>query len=429
MSRRTPAWPIIPVLLFAAACSDAPPATGPEDSALLNRAPAKAGVPAVQGMFHRFVSIGTSVSMGWQSDGAIASTQSESWNAQLARRAGREQSAPLLDGAGCRSPLIAPLALGKRLSGEGAATDPALFSCSELVAGMATPSQNVSIAASKTFDVLYTTPETQQDAFYKKLYPRILPSHTSQLHAALAQKPKFISVETGANDILDARIGIAIVGATITPFETWAPLFSALADTVADNVKHGIFVSLINDAATFPGFRRGSEIWNDRSDLLSKFYVQVDLDCMDSDNLLFVPFLVPTAAAKGAAQARAGLAPHVFSCKEGDFDKADFILTPDEVNVVNTQMAKMNAHIVATAEKHGFAVMSLEALYGRSNLKESFSSWTLLMTSEPYGRYISLDGIHPSTLGHSVLASAAVSAITQHYGVRFPPPNALITQR
>jgi lysophospholipase L1-like esterase len=44
----------------------------------------------------------------------------------------------------------------------------------------------------------------------------------------------------------------------------------------------------------------------------------------------------------------------------------------------------------------------------------------LLFSSQPFGPYISLDGIHPSASGQSLLASAAVKAINTKYGLAIP---------
>ena len=425
MSRNSRTWFPSVLVLLGAACAEPRAVSGPEFDASESRA-SSPGAKAAQGVFHRFVSIGTSVSMGWQSDGAIAASQLESWTAQLARLAGREQTLPLLSLPGCRSPLKAPLSSGVRLSGEAAGAPAATLNCAPLEEGLTVPAQNVSISAAKTFDALNTTPETQFDGFYRKLYPRILPPHTTQLQAAIQQKPKFISVELGANDVIDARSGIAIVGATITPFPLWASHYSTLVDEVAMNVRQGILVSLLNDAATFPSFRRGAEIAADRATMFAAFNVNVLPDCNASPNLLFVPVRIPTIIAAGLT-ARAQQQPAVpFSCAGGAPTSQDFVLTPSEVAIVNAQLAQMNAFIEAQADRHGFAVVPLEVLYGRADLKPPFSSVQLMTSMQPYGPLMSLDGIHPNGAGHAIIAAAAASAISAHYGMRFPSAPGLI---
>jgi lysophospholipase L1-like esterase len=44
----------------------------------------------------------------------------------------------------------------------------------------------------------------------------------------------------------------------------------------------------------------------------------------------------------------------------------------------------------------------------------------VLFSNAPFGPYISLDGVHPSGSGQSILADAAVQAINARYGVAIP---------
>ena len=276
---------ILPALaLIATACADSTsPArsTGPSADPELTA--------NERGMFHRFVSIGTSISMGWQSDGAIGTAQAQSWTAQLAQLADREQSLPLIAFPGCRSPLRAPLGTGARLSGEGAGQNPLTLTCAPNEDGVTLPAQNVSVASARTSEVLTATPESKAGTEYGPLYGRILAPGTTQLQAALSQKPKFISVELGGNEVLGARSG--------------------------------------------------------------------------------------------------------------------------------------------EAARIGFAYMALDGLYGRPDIKFVYSTQALLGSPVPYGVAISLDGIHPSQAGHTILAAAAAGAINTRYGTSFPATAAQIALR
>ncbi len=413
------------IALLATACSDVTDPTSPKVQTNLT-----SEAPDELGMFHRFVSMGTSISMGWQSEGVIGAGQRQSWTAQLAELAGRQQSLPLIAAPGCRSPFAAPLASGLRLSGESAAINPGAASCAGNEAGVMLPAQNVAVAAANTIDALTATPESKQsDASYRLLYPHVLPSQTTQLQAALNQSPKFISVEFGGNEVLNSRSGIAIPGATLVPVATWAPQYTQLADAVSGAVKRGIMVGLVNDVASFPSFRRGSEIWADRATMLAAFNIEVLPDCDASANLIFVPVRIPTAVARGLGKRQAGAGTEVFSCTGGNAVTQDFVLTPGEVAIVNTQLAAMNAHISATAERVGYAYVALEALYGRSDVKPTYSTVALMTTATPYGFAVSLDGIHPNAAGHSILAAAAARAINARYGTNIPETPAQLALR
>lgn len=409
----------------AAACSDdatpsAPVVSADAVSSAVNEAPAA---------FQRYVAIGTSVSMGYQSDGVSATTQGESWPAQLARMAGVTMALPLIDGPGCKSPFAAPLGSGVRLSGESVATPDSLLRCAPNSAGVRLPAANVAIAGATTADALKSTPQTITSVLGRQVYSRILPPNETQVTAALRQQPKLVTIELGANEVLGARNGIAIPGVTIYPVSAWLPIYNAVVDSAVRRTKRVALVGLIKDAASFPGFRRGDEIWADAATLLAAFHVAVQSDCAGSPNLIFVPVRIPTAIATGKAYRANGLPPFPFSCANGNGSAPDWVLNPAEVAVVNATLADMNANIRAIARRRSLAYFELDALYGLPGLKPPFSSVQLMTSPQPYGAYISLDGIHPNAAGHAVLANAAAQALNASFKLGIPLASPFVASR
>jgi len=397
-------------LLSVAACSDSVAPARTSRTALSPASDADLDRSGGRGVFNRYVAIGTSVSMGWQSDGVIAATQETSWPEQLAELAHRSITQPYIDGTGCRSPLIAPLALGRRLSGEGAGQNPATLSCSPLRADVVLPVQNLAINAATTADALFTTPENTTDASNRQLIGRVLQPGMTQVSSMIAQNPKLVSVELGGNEVLNARSGIVIPDVTVARLETWAPLYDQVLDQVGSVAKEAVIVGLIDDVASFPAFRRGDEMWQQRFLFAGAFHVTVSDDCAGSPNLLFVPVVVPTAVGTAAALGSATL-----HCAGGGPGTQDFILTPGETGAVNALLAQMNAHIRGEAERRGFAYFALQELYGRGDIKGPFNPIALMTSLEPYGPYISLDGVHPTAAGARVLAEAAARALDARY--------------
>ena len=163
--------------------------------------------------------------------------------------------------------------------------------------------------------------------------------------------------------------------------------------------------------------------WNSVSGSRSApaFNVAVSSDCMNSDNLLFVPVLVPVAVGTGVAMRAAGAGSYTLSCAASpDATAKDYVLDPAEAARVNDLMARLDTHIRAEAERRGLAYFRLGDLYERADVKPPFSVVALMTSSTPYGPFISLDGIHPSAAGSSVLADAAARALNARYGLGIP---------
>jgi len=90
----------------------------------------------------------------------------------------------------------------------------------------------------------------------------------------------------------------------------------------------------------------------------------------------------------------------------------------DDISTINARMGQMNARTRAKATENGYAYFSLDAVYGLP--KPSLSLTSILFSSAPFGSNISLDGVHPSAAGQSILATAAAKAISAKYGVAIP---------
>jgi len=421
-SRRTAIGSLSSVLLFGVACSDS--LTPPLDPTSDVELSASEG----RGVLHRYVAIGTSISMGWASDGVLASSQRRSWPVQLAQLGGRDLTTPDIEFPGCRSPLMAPLASNRRLSGEPAGLDASLFTCAPLVPGTELPPQNLAISTATTYDALYVTPELQHDVFYSKLYPRVLPPGMTQVSAMMAQNPKLVSVELGGNEVLNARDGSAIEGVTMYPYALWAPLYDAVLDSVQKTTKMAVVVGLTNDVRDMPAFRSGAELWSERNTFLGAFNVAVSADCQNSENMLFVPVRVPVAVGTGLALRAAGQGPYVLSCAASPNPLAkEYVLDPAEVQRVNDLMARMDAHIRSEAQRRGLAYFRLGDLYERADVKPPFNAIAFMTSDTPYGPLISLDGIHPSAAGSTVLADAAARALNARYLLGIPVSATFLT--
>jgi hypothetical protein len=411
MLRRRASIAAVALVGVAGACSTdsmGPKSLAAPDAASLNQSEGR-------GVFQRYTAIGTSLSMGVQSDGVNAATQAASWPAQLAAMGGRTIEQPLIAAPGCPAPIAAPLIAGLRISGEPALADLSTLRCSPLLPSVQLPVDNVAIFGALTSDALFTTPETSPSP----LYDRVLqPGHT-QVSTMIENNPKLVSVELGVNEVLGARSGVAILGATLVPVQVWAPLYDQVLDAVDRTTKMAVLVGLPSDVRNFPGLRSGNELWNDRAEFLAS-NIALQADCIGNTNMIFVPIKVGLALVAAAQAAAQHVGPIPFSCAAGAPNVQDFTLTTSEVAVVNGLTAAMNAHIQAEAVKRGYAYFSLGALYDLPTLKAPFSLTTTFLTSSPFGSLISNDGVHPSSAGDRVIALAAAHALNVSYKLGIP---------
>ena len=399
--------PRIPIVALcaaalAAACTDAPQTTSPAAPS-----PAVSSNIKVHGG-ENYVAIGTSISMGWASNGVYAGSQLVSFPAQLRFGSSPQISLPLIESPGCTPPLVVPLGSGLRLSGESAAPSSV---CAPNINGVVLPTQNLGIAAALTIDALTRTPGGTSDLWY----PRVLPPGMTQVGAALSQNPTLLSIEFGANEVLKTSSGRVVENETYLSFPLFAQAYDALVGIVGSaEVPRVLLVGFLTQPTNLPALRRGDEIWADRAEFAA-LHVDVDPNCDGNANYINVSVQALTLVFTAAFTSTHGLPNPVFSC--ADIPGAeDEIVTPQDIATINALLAQMAEHTRQLALDNHYAFFSLDELYSRADLKPPVYSVISQLTSlTPYGPYISADGMHPSAAGHSVLALAAAHALNKTY--------------
>ena len=384
--------------------------------------------PAGQAAFQRYVAIGTSLSMGVQSDGVVYFSQQHDWTQMLAHQAFASFSQPLVGPPGCFSPLIAPLQLSRRLSGISAGanqtTSTADTTC-VLFGSITLPTNDVAIDGANTYDALFVSPETAsvEGVKRRRQYRLVLPPKTTQVTAMMQQKPTLISVELGANEALGAASGLifpkagyrgAAAQGTIVPNAVWQPVYDQLIDSVK---KTGAKVMLVGvpKANGFVSLRTGDELYQDRA-AFQGFGVIIAADCQGSTNSIFVPIKVTTAVATAQATGQ----PQTISCTDQP-GAQDNILTPADIQTLNALIDGMNSHIQSVAQANGWAYVDLSTVWAAwVQRRPPFSVVKLFSCVSPYGEYTSLDGVHPTTPGYQEMANAAATALNQTYGFAIP---------
>jgi len=408
-------------LALVAACADR--ATGPTSAPTRQLPTLSVGEHARVG---KYVAMGTSLSMGVMSNGVVGANQAQSWPAQFAALARVPFSQPLIQAPGCQPPLMAPLATLRRVNSESPFVRSSV--CASLVEEIGTPTQNLAISEAITANALATTPESPSPASWPlrgAFYSRVLGAGQTQLTAMLALQPDLVSVEFGVNEVLGARSGLLAPGLTIVPAAAWRPTYDQLIAGVKTAGAKVLLVGLLSDVANFPSLRRGAELHANRSEL-ARFGILLSDDCggSGSENHIYVPAKVVGAY----AAAQAGQPGATLSCADIPGTQ-DYVLTAADIHALDTQLAEMNTHVRDVAGENGFAFFDLDPLYGQRHLKAPFSATTLLTSDEPYGPFISLDGVHPSAAGHRIFAREAAKAMNVTYHLAIPLGGGVVEQQ
>ena len=384
--------------------------------------------PVGQEAFARYVAIGTSLSMGVQSDGVVYFDQQHDWTKLLAHQAFGSFTQPLAQPPGCFSPLIAPLQFNRRLSGISASANQTASvpdtTCA-LFGTLTLPANDVAVDGANTYDALFVTPETAsvEGVKRRRQYKLVLPAKTTQVTAMMRQRPSLISVELGANEALGAATGLIIprsgyrglaAQGTIVPNSVWQPVYDQIIDSVK---KTGAKVLLVGVPSThgFVSLRTGDELYQDAAEF-QQLGVIVAPDCQGSTNSIFVPIkvtaVVAAAQVSGSAQ--------TLSCVDTP-GAQDNILTPADVQQLDALIDGMNAHIKSVAQGNGWAYLDLAAVWTQwVGRRGPFSVADMFNCVLPYGQYVSLDGVHPNTQGYQEMANAAADALNATYGFAIP---------
>jgi len=235
-------------------------------------------------------------------------------------------------------------------------------------------------------------------------------------------------VEFGVNEVLSAISGIALVGAPPLPVEnpaTFATQMHQIFDRIdAVKVKHVLVVGLPTSPFEASAFRTGAEIWANAQVLLFAFNVAVQPDCngANAGNQIFVPARIPLAIQAGLTARALGQPAVPLSCAGAGPTTQDFVLNTAEQAILNTVVAQMNAALQAEAQARGYAFVSLDALYTAPGVRVPFNVVALMTSATPFGPYMSLDGLHPSAAGQTLIANAAAQALNARYDLGIPTP-------
>ena len=384
-------------------------------------------VPAYTGgaMFQRYVSLGNSITAGFQSGGINDSTQSRSYAVLMAAKMQGAFYRPSLAMPGCPPPIdtLFPALLNTgaphRLFGATAAT------CAYR-SGAAPPwVSNVAVPGATVIDPFHTGPTFSSNAL-----TQLILGGRSQVQAMAAAQPTFISVWIGNNDVLGAATYAANAGipALVTDTAVFRARYDSMLTAInaTTSIRGGILIG-VADVAALPYFSYGQVYLGAKLAGQLPAQMTVLANCAPTSSggigdTVLVPFPYGFALIGAAA---AG-SPTTLDCSD------DHNVEPGELANLHATVAAYNTMISARATTRGWAYFNPNAAFAA--LRADTTAVRIFPnpattscngsypSGSPFGTAFSCDGIHPSTASHLLIAQSLVQTINAKYSSAIPLP-------
>jgi lysophospholipase L1-like esterase len=335
---------------------------------LSTTAPARAQAPVT------FIGMGDSIGEGVQSADASVATQPFSFLNLIAWRMGADFPLPLIR--------TNPLAQIGSVAGRSR-LDPTVETLN-LAASGATAFSILNDAATAT-TVADISTETEL-----VLFPRV----GSQIDVAEQLHPRYVACWIGSNDTLGAILAFNHLDASqMTPVSAFRASFTQLVTRLDAAGTRAVF-------GTIPDISSLGYMLN-RQDLIR--FLGRDYG-LRAGSLTTLPamVLVKLGLLNGAV-----------------FQDPDYVLDPAEQRAISARINELNAVIVETVTAHHMALADMHGVFQLLS-QNTLNLFGIRLTTRFLGGLFSLDGVHPSNVGHALTASVFIDALNRRYGAHIP---------
>jgi lysophospholipase L1-like esterase len=372
------------------------------------------------GLLTRYVAMGNSITAGFQSAGINDSTQQRSYAAVFARQAGAPYFYASLNMPGCPAPLTSNTAQ-TRVDNQPPTAPCALRAQDRLpfLGNVAVPGANVLDAVSNS------DPGSAPNA----LTTFILGGRT-QVEAMGEAHPTFVSVWLGNNDVLASLTSSANPGnpALVTPEAAFEAAYTTVLDSITasnPDAKAVLFGAV--DVTAAPYVSTGTVYFCLKTGVCPGVpqaafppNFTVNSNCAPAalgglgDGTL-IPWTVGVVRILRAAQ---GLPGSVDCSVDAD------VVTVAERDNLHAAVTGYNTFIQAQAAARGWPYIDINAMLLAYRALGQIPPFPTLPTapggSVLFGPLFSLDGVHPSTAAHRIIADSLISTVNRAYGTSIP---------
>jgi hypothetical protein len=366
-------------------------------------------------LFERYVSMGNSITAGFQSAGINDSTQLQSYAVLLASRMGSPFFAPLMRRPGCPAPYDSVFAAAgpHRISA---------IPCSLRTIQNPPPPfiSNVAVPGAEVIDG------------YSNLDPASNPNGLTtfflggqtQAQAMQRANPTFVTVWLGNNDVLGAVLNTANSGDTtqITDTTLFKQRYTALLDSIDATRASGKGVLIGAANVTLIPYVSKGDVY---------FFIKLGTTSFPT-NFQVAPNCAPDTL---GGQGTTTLVPFPYGLGLVGLARANptstftldctaaQVIVPAERTRLIAGVTAYNTFIAAQATARGYAYVDPNALFAALPVGAipPFPNTTgANAVTRPFGDYFSRDAVHPSALAHKLVANALIQAINAKYITAIP---------
>ena len=373
-------------------------------------------VKPVDPLFRSYVSLGNSITAGYQSAGINDSTQRQSYAVLFAQAVNTPFRIPLLNRPGCPPP-IDNFVTQHRVGG---GTD---GSCSfRIPAETPGPLNNVAVPGATSLSPTGAVPGP--DTLVENALTTFILGGETQAQRAAEAQPTFVSVWIGNNDVLNASLsGILPAAPGISNGVTSLPKFTTnylaliKALKAIPSIKGGVLIGVINTTNVpllFPAQVLYSPAAKGAFDAAAGQTTTLDPTTCPPTTTVLLNFQL-------AGAIRAGAHPPTIFCEPLPSPFAPvgnvYVLDEAEQAAVSDTVTQFNALIQAEADTLGWAYVDPNpALVALKQGGQIPVFPDLTQPTAAFGDYFSLDGVHPSATAHIAIVNIIIDAVNAKYG-------------
>jgi lysophospholipase L1-like esterase len=403
---------------------------------------ALAAVPA-SAQFEQYVALGDSLTAGVEGNCLVERNQEASFPAVLAQQLHMTDfQQPLVQELALTSPLVGPPCLGAVLSGSAITVGPISQMGPPLNSLLARPYDNLGIPGANVGDLVTLTqgnPSGTTAQRFAALVLRNVPgSPFDGLNAVTEANlltPDLITLWAGSNDILGAATsGVFIPGVTATPPDVFAADYAEVLENIAlpgrtivagnvPDVTTIPFTTTVPARLTIPGGT--TPVLGPGNDAFPCVPEPPDHGCpVPEGTLVTLPAQALLAQGIGVPVALGGTGNPL---PNGTVQNGQLIpgvlLFPNEIEGIEEYIAAYNQIIDEQIAGVGGIVVDINGIFDEIS-HEGFEIGGIRLTAAFLsGGIFSADGVHPSSIGYTIVADYFIRTMNLELGLEIPRPS------